>query len=84
MIPLNIHLYNLLKIMKLIKKNSIILYNINESEDKTYMSLKQTDANGIKEFVSLINKDNIDNKDNVNIRCIGYFRLGTFEKKRQI
>ena len=54
--------------------NSIILYNVNESEDKSYMSRKQHDASEIKSFVSLINKDNID------ISCIDHFRLGKYEK----
>ena len=51
------------KKMEINKNNSIILYNINESEDKSYMSYmsrKQHDASEIKSFVSLINKDNID------------------------
>ena len=56
------------------KNNSIILYNVNESEDKSYMSRKQHDASEIKSFVSLINKDNID------ISCIDHFRLGKYEK----
>ena len=56
------------------KNNSIILYNVNEYEDKSYMSRKQYDASEIKLFISLINKDNID------ISCIGHFRLGKYEK----
>ena len=62
------------KKMEINKNNSIILYNVNESEDKSYMSRKQHDASVIKSFVSLINKDNID------ISCIDHFRLGKYEK----
>ena len=62
------------KKMEINKNNSIILYNVNESEDKSYMSRKQHDASEIKSFVSLINKDNID------ISCIDHFRLCKYEK----
>ena len=61
--------------MKLIKIiQTIILYNVNESEDKAYMSRNQHDTSEIKSIVSLINKDNID------ISCIYHFRLGKYEK----
>ena len=63
--------------MEINKNNSIILYNVNESEDKSYMSRKHHDASEIKSFVSLINKDNID------ISCIDHFRLGKYEKNEK-